>query len=96
MYIEKFYSKRHQKAYVVLGFCKRADDVIFELQLFENGTGITIPAEITVVEIAEYKYAGMVVVKFYLHPVEVFDKKGGEWRILDDEPDAVKLLKPKQ
>lgn len=95
MHIARYYEKKSGFAFVVLGFCKTFSDIQFELDLFETHTGIKIGYPITLEEVAEYDYQGMIVVKFKMHPVEaLIDKKGGEWEILTK--DNVKYLTPKK
>lgn len=95
MHLARFYSKKHQQAYVVLGHCKDFEDTHYALELFQVHTNIKIPKEISLAEVEKGPYKDMVVLKFKMHPVEAFDQKGGEWIILDDNPEAIQLLKPK-
>jgi len=93
MHTELFYNKKHCKAFVVIGFCKNFEDIQLEISLFETYKKIKLPVnyvEFRVIDL--YKYAGMVVVAFPLHPVKVFQDT--EW--VELTKDNAHLLKPRQ
>lgn len=96
MYVEKFYSAKACHAFVVLGHCKEFKDVALEIALFEEVTKIDVPSQITTVTVEKGPYQNMTALKFPLHPVEVFEKKGGEWIVIEDTPGAADLLRPKK
>lgn len=93
MYVDLFYNKKHCKAFAILGHCKNFDTIMLEIGLFEIHTKIKLPVndvEFRVIDM--YKYAGMVVVGFPLHPAMVLGKP--EWIELTKE--NAHLLKPRQ
>lgn len=96
MYLEKIYSKEHQLAFVVLGHCKNANEVIQELDLFMLQTGIKLPAKINTELIAKLEWQNMVLLKFELHPAAIFHSKTGsygDWLILDGNPELLEKIK---
>lgn len=95
MYIEKIYSKQHQLAFVVLGHCKTANEVILEIDLFALSTGIVVPAKISTEIIAKQQWQNMVLLKFALNPAAIFNSKTGsygDWLILDENPELLEKL----
>ena len=98
MYVAKIYSKQHQCAFIVLGHCRSAEQVIMEIDLFQLHTGIKVPARIMTEDIANYKWQNMTLLKFYLHPKCVFQKSGshGDWLLLDNNPELLEQLRIKK
>ena len=95
MYVAKIYSKQHESAFVVLGHCKTANELILELDLFTLSTGINLPVKIQTEVIAKNQWQGMVLLKFALHPAVVFNEKTGsygDWYILDDNPELLEKI----
>lgn len=98
MYLAKIYSKAHQLAFVVLGHCKTANEVILEIDLFMLDTGIKLPPKIQTEIISKFEWQNMVLLKFALHPAEVFDAKSGgygDWLILDGNDELLEKIKIK-
>lgn len=93
MYLAKIYSKAHQLAFVVLGHCKTANEVILEIDLFTLQTGLYLPPRISTEIIAKNEWQNMVLLKFSLHPAAIFTGGSyGDWLILDDNPDLLEKL----
>jgi hypothetical protein len=95
MYLAKIYSKEHQLAFVVLGHCKTANEVILEIDLFMLQTGLYLPPKISTEIIAKFEWQNMVLLKFSLHPAAIFCTKTasyGDWLILDDNPGLLQKL----
>lgn len=98
MHLAKYYSKKHQTAYVILGHCdtfgKRAD----EIEYLEMELGIkTLPLPIELNEIAIGKWCNMTVVKFLLDaPTQIPNhSKQPKWQMLDDNKSLFEELRPK-
>jgi hypothetical protein len=98
MYLAKIYSKAHQLAFVVLGHCKSANEVILEIDLFMLDTGIKLPAKIQTEIISKQQWQNMVLLKFSLHPAAIFQSKTGsygDWLILDGNDELLEKIKIK-
>lgn len=93
MHVDLFYNKKHCKAFVILGHCKDFEEIMHYVQLFEIHKKIKLPVnDVQFKIIDEYKYRGMVVVAFPLHPAMVFGDN--EW--IDLSLENAHLLKPCQ
>lgn len=96
MHIAKIYSKRHKCAFVVLGHCGSFDQVMLEIDLFQEVTKIRLPNRIKCEEISKMEWQNMTVVKFDLNPATIFEHGGyGDWLMLDDDPGLLEKLQIK-